>query len=87
MPEVPKEVLLSCISYNVTVVEEMVMFSMNESVYGCHRRFSFNRKCNCWYLDTCGNEELMMSHVVGAYELVCKWFGGSFEGKRGEYKL
>lgn len=84
---IPKQVLLSAIMYNVTVVEEMVVFSQDECVYGRSTRFAFERKCNCWYLIPNECEYIMMSHIEKAHKYVCQWFGSSFEGKRGENHL
>lgn len=82
-----RTVLLSCIRYNVTVVEDMVMFSGQPQIFGLFTKLVFTRACGCWYVEIHSTSgRAMMSHIEQAMALVAEWFGGDFQMARGEHK-
>jgi len=86
--KIPGEVLLRGIAYRATVAEELVIFSERHAIGGLQTRFSFRRVAQCWCVSIEGDpQEVFLAHIEDAAELVRENFGGSFEGKRGEYRL
>jgi hypothetical protein len=75
-PEIPPEVNIRADGYKVQIADDMVVFSEAEPIYGCHGRFSFTLKDQCWWLELHGQaSDVMVSHVIAAYEIVCQCYG------------
>jgi hypothetical protein len=75
--EIPKEVLLSCISYRVTEIENMIIFSENIGMYGCCDRIIFTKeKYSSWRLQLKTTfDTIQVSHIIEAYKLIQEWRG------------
>lgn len=82
----PSEIVLSGILYNVTVHEGLIVFEQAICISGFHTRMAFTRTDykggGCWYLEMSdSHNEVMVSHIVQAYALICSAYGGNFEEK------
>lgn len=85
---VPESVSLNGIRYRVRTHEGCVVFVNSGECGPCYHRFTFERKCGCWYVAVDSSSgDVMVSHVIEANRLVCEWFGKNHECPRGEYAL
>lgn len=75
------EIILGGIRYKISEHEGLIVFSQKDGFYGTHCRICFEHpKDSLWYLsftDTWG--KIPVCHVIRAFEIVKKEYGGDFE--------
>lgn len=77
--KMPKEANLGGIMHNIAESEGLIVFSQQPGIWGCSSRIAFERVEFCWYVTveaTFGR--VMVSHILKAWELVEKTYGGNF---------
>jgi len=83
--------LLVATEYNVTIIDDQVIFNEAICVYGSHTQFAFERpheindSPGIWWLvhlDT-SSQRIPSSHIVAAHNWCCEVFGKSFEPYKG----
>ena len=90
--DIPDQVVISAIRYNVVVKDDMVLFSEAPGVAGCYSRLVITRAYGCWHVEllaghVCGSphNRVMVSHILAAQECINEWFGGNHDSPRGEH--
>lgn len=87
MVDLPADANLYGICYRITEAEDLIVFGEEDGVWGCRTRFSFHRSCGCWYVTIDGTHDYaMVAHIMLAYKIVCKVFGGDHAGRNGEHR-
>lgn len=83
--------ILSGVGYNVTVIDNQVIFEESHPFWGRSRIFAFerpheiNKSPGIWYLVhlDVSTDKMPVSHIVAAHAWCCEMFGKSFEAYRG----
>lgn len=80
MKAFPDRVNLCGIGYRIQEREGLIVFSEDRGFWGCHSRIIFRKHDQIWYVSFSDTwKEIMASHIIKAYELVCEFRGKNFE--------